>query len=258
MAIGKSKRTGGKKGSRKRCMSILFLSHVSVDAFAKKEWYDIRAPAMFTQREVGKTVATKTAGLKLSSDSLKGRVVQAFVADLNTNDDQFRKIKLRIEDVSGKLCLTNFHGMDFTTDRLRSLIKKWQTLIEAHIDVRTTDGYLLRLFCIGFTTRQKEQVKKTCYAQSSQIRRIRAKMFAIMKKEATTDLKTFVSKLLSEKIGNEIAKACHNIYPLRDVYIRKVKVVRAPKFDAARLMELHTKPVETGAPVADAVEETKE
>lgn len=60
-------------------------------------------------------------------------------------------------------------GMDFTTDKLRSLVRKWQTLIEAHVDVKTTDGYLLRLFCISFTMKRPGQIKKTCYAQSSQV-----------------------------------------------------------------------------------------
>ncbi len=61
-------------------------------------------------------------------------------------------------------------GMDFTTDKLRSLVRKWQTLIEAHVDVKTTDGYLLRMFCISFTMKRPGQIKKTCYAQSSQVR----------------------------------------------------------------------------------------
>ena len=62
--------------------------------------------------------------------------------------------------------------MNFTTDKLRSLVRKWQTLIEAHVDVRTTDNYGLRMFCIGFTKRRPNQVKRTCYAQSSQIRQV--------------------------------------------------------------------------------------
>lgn len=62
--------------------------------------------------------------------------------------------------------------MDFTTDKLRSLVRKWQSLIEAHVDVKTTDNYQLRLFCIAFTKKRPNQIKKTCYAQSSQIRQV--------------------------------------------------------------------------------------
>jgi small subunit ribosomal protein S3Ae len=60
--------------------------------------------------------------------------------------------------------------MDLTTDKLRSLVRKWQTLIEATVDVKTTDGYFLRMFCISFTKKRPGQVKKTAYAQSSQVR----------------------------------------------------------------------------------------
>lgn len=47
-------------------------------------------------------------------------------ADLQNDDAPFRKFRLMVEDVQGKFCLTNFHGMVFTTDKLRSLVKKWQ------------------------------------------------------------------------------------------------------------------------------------
>jgi hypothetical protein len=52
-----------------------------------------------------------------------------------------------------------------------SSIWLFQTLIEATIDVRTTDGYLLRMFCIGFTSKRQNQIKKTCYAQTTQVRK---------------------------------------------------------------------------------------
>jgi len=80
-----------------------------------------------------------------------------------------------VEEVNGMNCLTQFHGMDLTTDKLRSLVRKWQTLIEAHTDVKTTDGYSLRIFCIGFTKKRQNQNRKTSYAQSSQVRQIRKK-----------------------------------------------------------------------------------
>ena len=34
-------------------------------------------------------------------------------------------------------------------------------------------------------------------------------------------------------------QACQGIYPLHDVYIRKVKVMKRPKFDLTKLMEVH-------------------
>lgn len=168
MAVGKNKRLSkGKKGIKKKV----------VDPFTRKDWYDIKAPAFFENRNAGKTLVNRTQGLRNANDSLKGRVLEVSLADLNNDQDQsFRKIKLRVEDVSGKNCLTSFYGMDFTTDKLRSLVRKWQSLIEASVDVKTTDGYLIRLFAIGFTQRNRNQVKKTTYAQSSQIRAIRAKM----------------------------------------------------------------------------------
>uniref|UniRef100_A0A453IQJ7 40S ribosomal protein S3a n=1 Tax=Aegilops tauschii subsp. strangulata TaxID=200361 RepID=A0A453IQJ7_AEGTS len=134
--------------------------------------------------------------LSIASEGLKHRVFEVSLADLQNDEDQaYRKIRLRAEDVQGMNVLTNFWGMDFTTDKLRSLVRKWQTLIEAHVDVKTTDNYMLRMFTIGFTKRRPNQVKRTCYAQASQIR--------------------------------------------QNVYVRKVKILKAPKFDLGKLMEVH-------------------
>ncbi|CAL9174803.1 unnamed protein product [Musa hybrid cultivar] len=129
--------------------------------------------------------------------------------------------------------------MDLTTDKVRYLVRKWQTLIEAHVDVKTTDNYTLRLFCIGFTKRRPNQVKRTCYAQSSQIRQIRRKMREIMVNQASScDLKDLVLKFIPEVIGKEIEKATASIFPLQNVFIRKVKILKAPKFDLGKLMEV--------------------
>lgn len=190
---------------------------------------------------------------EIASDALKGRVIEMSLADLNNNEDQtFRKMKLRVEDVQGQSCLTNFYGMDFTSDKLRSLVKKWQTMIEAQVDVKTTDGYFLRVFAIAFTRRRPNQVRKTTYAQTAQIRQIRKKMVEIIQQNAATaDLSEMVKKFIPESIGKEIEKACNGIYPLQNVFVRKVKVLKTPKFDAAKLLELHA---DTGAGAAAAAE----
>lgn len=205
------------------------------------EWYDLKAPSVFETRNIGKTVVNRSAGLKNADDSLKGRVVELSLGDLNKDEDQaFRKMKLKVDSIQGKNCLTSFYGMDMTSDKLRSLVRKWQSLIESHVDVRTTDGYLVRLFAIAFTKRRPQQVKKTTYAKSSQIREIRKKMFEIMTREAgSCDLKQLVQKFVPEAIGREIEKATRNIYPLQNVFIRKAKILKSPKFELGKLLEQH-------------------
>ncbi|KAB0402500.1 hypothetical protein E2I00_008164 [Balaenoptera physalus] len=111
-----------------------------------KDWYDVKVPAMFSIWNIGKTLVRKTQGIKIASDGLKGRVFKVSLADLQNNEVAFRKSKLITEDVQGKNCLTNFHGMDRTCDKLCSrMVKKWQAMIQSHADVKTTNGYLLRL-----------------------------------------------------------------------------------------------------------------
>jgi len=236
MAVGKNKRLSkGKKGGKKKAQ----------DPFARKELYVIKAPSIFANKNAGKTIITRTQGTKIASDGLKGRVFELSLSDLNGGDEAqaYRKISLVCEDVQGLSVITNFHGMDMTRDKLCSLIRKWQTLIEAFVNVRTTDGYHLRIFCIGFTKKQANQgAKSTCYAQAGQVRSIRKKMFEILNEEASKcDLKELVQKFIStpESIGQEIEKRCQSIFPLQNVFIRKVKVLKKPKFDLTKLMEMH-------------------
>ncbi|KAJ6444204.1 E3 ubiquitin-protein ligase HRD1 [Purpureocillium lavendulum] len=219
MAVGKNKRLSkGKKGLKKK----------TVDPFSRKDWYSIKAPSPFNVRDVGKTLVNRTTGLKNANDALKGRIVEVSLADLQKDEDHaFRKVRLRVDEVQGKNCLTNFHGLDFTSDKLRSLVRKWQTLIEANVTVKTTDDYLIRLFAIAFTKRRPNQIKKTTYAASSQIRAIRRKMTDIIQREASScTLTQLTSKLIPEVIGREIEKSTQGIYPLQN-------------FDLGALMALH-------------------
>jgi len=232
MAVGKNKglAKSGKKGAKKKI----------IDPFTRKEWYDVRAPTMFSVRNMGKTLVNRTQGTRIASEGLKGRVFESSLADLQNDEVAHRKFRLVAEDVQGRVVLTNFHGMDLTTDKLRSMVKKWQTLIEAHIDVRTTDGYLLRVFVIGFTRKWQNQIRKTSYAQTTQVRAIRKRMTEIVTNEvSSSDLKEVVNKLIPDSIAKDIEKKCQNLYPLHDVMVRKVKVLKKPKFELSKLMEIH-------------------
>jgi small subunit ribosomal protein S3Ae len=230
MTAGKSKRVPKGKSKKK-----------TIDTFAKKEWYDVLAPPPFKNRDVCKTTINKTAGTRIATDMIKGRVFEASVADLMNDEDQSHQIvKLRVEEVKDRAALTQFHGMRFTTDKARSLVKKWHTLITTYVDAKTSDGYVVRVFAVAITKRRQLQLKKTCYAKKSQVDRITAKMKEILGKTITTsDTKTLTEKIIFNIIGGEMEKKCAFIYPLQTVHVCKVKVLKYPKADSAKLKELY-------------------
>jgi small subunit ribosomal protein S3Ae len=53
MAVGKNQKVN-KKGTKKK----------AADPFSRKEWYNVRAPGMFTNRDIGKTIVNRTQGTR--------------------------------------------------------------------------------------------------------------------------------------------------------------------------------------------------
>lgn len=139
--------------------------------------------------------------------------------------------------------MTDFHGMSITRDRMCHLIKKKHTLVEAQADCKTADGYVVRLFVIAFTKRvQETQVKQFCYAQTAQIRKIRKKMVQVLQTEvAKGNLNDLVKGLVVEKFESEMKKATTRIFPLEPLCIHKAKIIKKPKMDIVKLMEIHDK-----------------
>lgn len=80
MVVSKNKHLtkGGKKGARKKV----------ADPFSKKDWYDVKAPAVFNIRNIGKTLVTRTQRTKIASDGLKGCIFEVRLADLQNDEVQ--------------------------------------------------------------------------------------------------------------------------------------------------------------------------
>lgn len=102
-------------------------------------------------------------------------------------------------------------------------------MIEINSDLRTKDGFFLRVFLVAFSRKRKNQAKKTSYIKTSQVRTIRRKMGEILMKEGTICMmKDLIPKLISEKLTDEIGFYGSKIYPLQNVLIRKVKILEKP------------------------------
>ena len=233
MKQGKNPRNFKKKGMRKK------VQH----PFAKKNWYTVLAPSVLETREACLTPVTKSAGGRKEGNKLKGRVFEISLADLKKNmpEMSWRKIQLQVEAIEGSKCYTSFYGMSMTRDRLCHIVKKWQSTIEAFVDVKTQDGYFLRVFTVAFTQRRKTQLKATCYASACQKSKIRKKMREIIVEEAkSSPLKQLTDKFVERLIEKRIGRECNKIFPLQNIYIKRVKTLKKPRFDFARLMDMYS------------------
>ncbi|MDM7919877.1 MAG: 30S ribosomal protein S3ae [Methanosarcina sp.] len=185
-----------------------------LDGWKSKEWYNIEAPAYLNRVVVGSTMAGDPA-------LLLGRNVETTVGEL-TNDmtKNNTKVILRINNVVGDVATTDLIGHELTTDYVRSIVKRQTSRIDANIEVKTKDGFVIR-------------VKPTCFtikrARSSQMMAIREMMVDIVKKRASeTDFETFMQEAILGRLSAAIYRQAKFIYPLRRVEIRKTQVEAMP------------------------------
>ena len=253
MSLGKNKKnfSKGRKGGKKKVG----------ERFTKKEWWNIKAPGMFMKRMFTQSPVNQTVGKKLASESMKGRVFEANLGDLNTDYECNQKIKLIVEDADGKsrIALTNFYGLECTRDYLCSLIRKWHTLIDLFVDCKTSDGFLMRFFVVAFTAKEYSQKKAICYANRAQVKQMRAIMTKIITRvcKAST-LKELVNKVLGKELTNEMAQKCKHIFPLENITIRKVKSIKRPRVDMTQLSSMQAESEIAGVKISKEENEAKE
>jgi small subunit ribosomal protein S3Ae len=130
------------------------------------------------------------------------------------------KVILRVNNVVGDTATTDLMGHELTTDYVRSIVKRQTSRIDANIEVRTKDGYTIR-------------VKPTCFtikrARSSQIKAIREMMVDIVKRRASeSDFETFMQEAILGRLSAAIYRQAKFVYPLRRVEIRKTQVEAIP------------------------------
>ena len=45
--------------------------------------------------------------------------------------------------------------------------------------------------------------------------------------------------MIPDSIRKDPEKTCQSIYPLHDIFVRKAKMLKKPKFELGKLLELH-------------------
>jgi small subunit ribosomal protein S3Ae len=190
----------------------------AAEGWKAKQWYNLVAPEMFGNTNIGETVAEVP-------EKLIGRVVEITLGEL-TNDlsKQNTKLILKIDRVGGDSAYTKFMGHQLTQDYLRSLVKRQTSAVEANVSVTTKDGYTIRVKPSCFTIKR---------ARANQVKAIRSIMNNVIEAKAKElDMPQFVQEVITGKLSASIYHDVKPIYPLRRVEVRKTEIEAEPAIAA--------------------------
>jgi small subunit ribosomal protein S3Ae len=204
-----------------------------------KEWYNVHAPRMFNETVIGETPAA-------DPEFLIGRQSEVTVQDL-TGDFSKMHIKLRFKIVGydGHEAKTELIGHDLTSDYVRRLTRRKKTKTDHVVDVKTADGFVLRLKTMSIADRR---------IQASQEEGMRAAIAAYLTSYAAENkLADIIKAIISGDMAKDTAKACHAIIPIKRIEIRKSEVLVRGEGEPESIIEAEA-PAKEEEPAEEVVE----
>lgn len=180
------------------------------DKWRAKEWYKLFAPEMFSNMQLGETPAD-------SADGVLGRITEATVQDLTGDFSKMHiKIKFKVHDVRGLDAHTMFDGHDLTSDYVRRLTRRKRTKTDAVVDVRTKDGWEIRVKPMAVSEQRIQASQETA------IRRIMDE--EIRRVASGVTIGELVRMLIMGDLSKAVSEASRKIVPIKRIEIRKSEV----------------------------------
>jgi len=181
------------------------------DKWKAKEWYKLYAPRMFNQVELGETPSSEPS-------ALMGRNTEVTVHELTGDFSKMHiKIRFRVSDIRGLEAHTSFVGHDLTSDYVRRLTRRKRTKTDHVVDVRTKDGFLLRVKPMSITEQRIQA------AQETAIRNITDKTLTDL--AATMTVSELVKAIITGDMSKELSNAAKVIIPIKRIEVRKSEVL---------------------------------
>ena len=210
------------------------------DKWRAKEWYSVYTPSYFGEQNVS-NIPTE------DPKKLIGRVVETTLYDI-TNDFSHQSTKLYFLMVSaaGNRAETILKSHEYSTDYLRSLVRRGSTRIDGIFTANTGDKYLTRIYVVAFS---HGRVKGS---QEHAIRRVMGKVVAEKAEKLTYS--QLCHEMVLGKMGSDIYNEAKKISPLRHVGVRKSKLLSVPLKVTTTEVREQTSDVEAPATVMAAAE----
>lgn len=208
------------------------------DKWKAKEWYQIHAPRMFNEIVIGETPSADPS-------FLNGRMAEVTVQDLTGDFSKMHiKLQFKIVGTDGHEAKTEFVGHDLTSDYVRRLTRRKKTKTDHVVDVKTADGYMLRIKTMSIADKR---------IQASQEDAMRAKIGEYLTQfAAQSKLADVVKSIINGDMSKDTAKACHIIIPIKRIEIRKSEILRKGEGEPESIIEA---PAPAPAPAAEPVAE---
>ncbi len=179
---------------------------------AKQSWIPMHAPEFLNKAYLGDTLAK-------GEESLPGKTLTLNMSTF-TNDmkKQNAEVSFVIKSVVDKKALTDMTGMKLTNSFVKRLARKGRSKVEDSFTVKSQNGKNLRVKPVIITT------NKTTNSLNSRIR-LEAKSLITEYVSKHKDEDIF-SDIMNQKIQKELKQSLSKIYPLRNVEIRQIKIVK--------------------------------
>ena len=198
------------------------------DKWRAKEWYDVYAPAYFGEKKVASIPCN-------DPNRLIGRVVETTLYDI-TNDfsHQSHKLYFLAAKVKGTRAETILKGYEYSSDYLRSLVRRGSTRIDAIFNATSKDQYVIRASVVAFT---RDRVNAN---QQHLIRSIMRK--TVGEKATNLSYDQLCHEMVLGMFGSEIYNLAKKVAPLRHVGVRKSKLLVIPEGVVAKSVEIMEEP----------------
>ena len=184
------------------------------DKWHAKKWFSVHAPQYFGELEVANVLCE-------DPQKLVGRVVETTLYDI-TGDVTHQSIKLYflIIGTEGERAKTILKQHEYSTDYLRSLVRRGSSRVDGIFTASSKDGYMARYSIVAFAKGR---------ANSSQAKAIRAIMREALEERARNlDYSQLSHEVVLGKVASDIYNKAKKIVPLRHVGIRKSKLLAMP------------------------------
>src|SRR5881409_2787151 len=184
------------------------------DKWRAKEWYSVFTPSYFGEQNVAVIPSE-------DPKKLIGRVVETTLYDISGDfSHQSTKLYFLVVLVNGDRCETILKSHEYSTDYLRSLVRRGSTRIDGIFTASTSDKYLTRVYVISFSHGRIQG------SQEHAVRQVMGKVVA--EKAAKLTYSQLCHEMVLGKMGSDVYNEAKKVCPLRHIGVRKSKLLSMP------------------------------